>query len=79
MSLQSEKINELVAALVKADLKNPPKDKTANIVGAKGSRTYRYSDLATMIEHSRPSFGPTALWCLRPLDTTATKPSSLQC
>lgn len=49
----SENKNELYEALAKAQLevKNPPKDKTAN---ARGSFSYRYTDLATMIDSNKP-------------------------
>jgi hypothetical protein len=49
---QSEQINELATALAKAqaEMKSPPKDRT----GGGGKYTYKYSDLATVIDTTKP-------------------------
>ncbi len=55
--IRSEHINEIAAALAKAQAKFPTiqKDKTASIISAKGSYKYKYADLADVIAAIRPA------------------------
>lgn len=55
--MRSEQINELAAALAKAQAKFPtiPKDKVATIISPKGSYRYKYADLADVLSAIRPA------------------------
>ncbi len=55
----SDQVDKLFAAIVKAqgELKNPPKDKTANT----GKFSYSYSDLATVLDMSKATLAKNGL------------------
>ena len=54
-ALQSEQVNELAGALAKAQGNFRPikKDQIAEVNGQKGSYTYHYADLASVLDDSR--------------------------
>ncbi len=66
---KSESIAELAAALAKAQaqFKAVGKDKTAKIASAKGSFSYAYADLATVIDATRPALTAQGLAVMQPV------------
>lgn len=66
---RSNEIGELAAALAKAQatFKAVGKDKTAKIQSAKGSFSYAYADLATVIDCTRPALTANGLAVMQPV------------
>lgn len=59
----SEKLGELSTALAKAqaDLRHPAKNRTAKILSAKGNYSYKYADLADVLDCIRAPFSKNGL------------------
>jgi hypothetical protein len=66
---RSEQIGQLIAALAKAQAVFKPvgKDKTARIASQKGSFSYAYADLATVVEATRPALAANGLAVVQPV------------